>query len=613
MPKIVDKPVSKLFLLLLESQAQYEAYVSYKESLEAHELLICCLSVAVVDYCQKNGLRYILPEDCYTDEENNHYRDFSEQKIRGLVKRLNDYYHEKIGAMDGFLFDMGNYHFFMLYHFFGALHHRAFFLWKVIEKYNVERILIPQEPKSTSTARPFPVSQYPNCYLDLCLNSVYREMVIPIPVESVIVRQYATPRTRIRSTLGKALRKFRVFNDYLNRVQSNIAVNPWSFVFGRSSADILLIGSAGPWKHVFSDPRFKDRVSVFFDGDEVELPHNAVKDWFSEWFNWEDDFCGFRVSALGHYEMARVNILSEKFIASYQETRQRIKRHKVLIYAVAPYASQQYFLSVAKHLGLPRVCFQHGEMSLYYPGLWNEASELLYISHYFSFGDQVSAEKTNSVKGVSGFVKAISIGSPALDKLKNTATPGNGHILYASSKYLSYGCGFVSRYCDMNVKVSQSMLIDYFERYLDLNPGHQVIWKHNQERLTSQPIKVVKKVTIIREEKTFTDLLLDARIVILDRPSTTSLEACMTDKPLFVLLANRNWYPLPEELLRKRAVIAYSPEELRDTIDDYLKKGIYPADVGNREFVRAYGCHVDDGKSAYRAATELLNIIEFKK
>ena len=78
-----NKPVSKLFLLLLESGVQYEAYVAPRESLETHELLICCLSVAVVDYCQKNGLRYILPEDCYTDEENNHYRDFSEQKSGG--------------------------------------------------------------------------------------------------------------------------------------------------------------------------------------------------------------------------------------------------------------------------------------------------------------------------------------------------------------------------------------------------------------------------------------------------------------------------------------------------------------------------------------------------
>ena len=604
-----NKPVSKLFLLLLESGVQYEAYVAQRERLETHELLICCLSVAVVDYCQKNGLRYILPEDCYTDEENNHYRDFSEQKIRGLVKRLNDYYHEKIGAKDGFLFDMGNYHFFMLYHFFGALHYRSFLLWKVIEKHNVDRILIPQEPKAADLTRPFPVSQYPNCYLELCRNSVYKKMIIPFPVETAVVRQYRTLRTVIRSALSKRLRKFRVFNDYLNHVQNNIAVKPWRLLFGRSNTDILLLDMAGPWKYVFPDPRLKYRVSAFSEPDEVNIPPNYVKDWFSEWFNWADVFCGFKVSALGYYEMARIKILAERFIASHKATLRRLKNQKAVIYAVAPYAWEQYLLSVAKHLGIPRVCFQHGEMSLYYPGLWNEASELLYISHYFSFGEQVSTEKANSAAGVQGFKEAVSIGSPALDTLKNKSAAGGSYILYASSKLFDYGVGFVSRYCDKSVKDNQTLLVDYFEQYLQLNPGTAVIWKHNQERLTGQPPKTVKKIQIIREEKTFTELLPAASIVILDRPSTTSLEACMTDKPLFVLIANRNWYPLPEQLLKKRAVIAHTPNQLRDAIDNYLTKGVYPADVRNREFVRAYGCHLDDGLSACRAADELLRLI----
>ena len=212
--------------------------------------------------------------------------------------------------------------------------------------------------------------------------------------------------------------------------------------------------------------------------------------------------------------------------------------------------------------------------------------------------------------GPVGFKKAVSIGLPALDKCKNKSAAGGYYILYASSKFVDYGGGFVPRYCDKSVQDNQSLLVDYFEQYLQLNSGAAVIWKHNQERTVTQPLKTIKKIQIIREEKTFTDLLPAASIVILDRPSTTSLEACMTDKPIFVLIANRNWYPLPEQLLRKRAVIAYTPEHLCNAINDYLKKGVYPADVTNREFVRAYGCHLDDGKWSDRAVSGLINIME---
>ena len=602
--------MSKKFLLLLESQAHYEAYEAQKESLETHELLICCLSVTASNYCQKNRIRYILPEDCYTDEESDHYQGHSELKIKELVKGLNGYYHEKIGAKDDFLFDMGSYHFFILYHFFGALHFRAFFLWKVIEKFGVDRILIPCVPESAKSDRPFPVSLYPNCYLDLCLNSVYRDRVIPIPVDVIAVRQYSTLRMRIRSALGRTLRKFEIFNDYLNYSQSNIAFTFWSLLFGRDRSDILLIGAAGPWKYVFPDSRLTNRVHVISQSDALKLPPSEVRDWFFEWFNWKDDFCGFNVSAMGHYEMARVKILSERFISLHEETLKRLKKQKALIYAVAPYASEQYLLSVAKHLGIPRVCFQHGEMSLYYPGLWNEASELLYVSHYFSFGEQCSIQKTKSSEGVRGFKKAVSIGSPGLDKLKNQSASGGSYILFGSAKFLDYGGGFGSKYRDAALNEVQSLLVDYFERYLELNLGTAFIWKHNQERTVSQPLNAVKKIQIIREEKTFTDLLSAASIVILDRPSTTALEACITNKPIFVLIGKGSWYSLPAQLLRKRAVIAETPEQLCNVIDDYLNKGVYPADVTNREFVRAYGCHLDDGKCSDRAVTELINIIE---
>ena len=156
-------------------------------------------------------------------------------------------------------------------------------------------------------------------------------------------------------------------------------------------------------------------------------------------------------------------------------------------------------------------------MACYYDGLWCASSELLYHSHYFSFGDQVSINKINSSKHTEGFEKVISIGSPALDQIRKSESSGNSYILYGSSKYITYGAGFVPRYTDEVLRKNQTILLGFFEKYLNTT----VIWKLNQNRLSEQPFVTVKNVKVIRDEIKFSDLISDAEIIILDRPSTT--------------------------------------------------------------------------------------------
>jgi hypothetical protein len=605
-----SKSIDNKYLLLLESSVQYNAYLDRKDSLDSHELLICCLSISAIHYCKEQNLTYFLPEDCFTKEDSVKFQEISELKIKRLVQSLNEYYHKQYGDEDGFQFDMGNYHFFMLYHFFGALHYRAFILFNVFEKCKMDRILITEEKLSTKIIRPFPISQYPNCYLELCRNSNYKEKIIAIPISNFVEKKYETPITYVRGILSSFLRKSSIINDFLNFTNSNIRISKLKFLFNRNDTDILLLGTPGPWKYILSNPFFYNNVSVVYEGEKnLFYSNDQIRNWFNEWFSWEDVFLGFNVGNLAFYEMARIKIISERIFVNHKFNVKRITRHKCIIFAVAPYSFEEYILSLAKFLYIPRICFQHGEMSLYYPGLWNDASELLYVSHYFSYGEQVSLEKSASAKKINNEIKTVSIGSPALEILRDESSKTKCDILYASSKFLNYSAGFVAPYADLNIYNTQEQLLNYFENYLKINPDKVVVWKQNQERLTGQPIYKVDKVKSIREEITFSQLLRDAQIVILDRPSTTSLEACMTNKPLFVLISGRNWFKLPEKLLRKRAIISYTPEELLKSVDLYLNKGIYNADVNNREFVAAYGSHNDDGKSIFRAISKLNDII----
>ena len=596
-------------LILLESHAEYEDYELIKNTLPNHHLLICCLTQSAVYFCKKKNLNYSLPEDYFTDMQLKECRESSEWTIKQLVLKLNDFYHKKIGPIDGFKFEMGNYHFFKLYHFFGALHYRAFILSRIIEELRPDKILIAQHRSVAKNIRLFPVSAYKNCYLDLLLSSIYSEKVIPLRVKYEIKTSQFNLKIKARNYFVGLLRRFPPVCRFIDYKKNSINFSILNLLYLNRKKKILLLGEGGPWKKAFNDLSLRDEIDVLSDANKVSIPGDGYKNWFSIYINWEDHFCGFTVSDLAIHEMSRIKVLSEEFIAGHKKVVGRLKRNtKMVMYLVAPYARQQYILSVAKYLGLPRVCCQHGEMSLYDNALWGVTSELLYASHYFSYGNSVSQSKIEESKATIESMKAISIGSIALDQLRFSSNTVQGYILYASSKYMSYACGFVTRYADEYVNKNKRKLIEYFEKYLIENKQSQVIWKLNPEIRGEIPSIKTRLVKTVSDKKNFIDLLPDASFVILDRPSTTALEACMTNKPIFALLANKNWFPKPLLLFKKRAIVAYTTEELISKIDLYLTNGTYDADVNNREFIREYGAHLDDGLSINRFVSELKSL-----
>jgi hypothetical protein len=603
---------NQIFLLLLDSPEIYQAYKKAADYLDEHELVICCLNIEMVNYCNINNLQYFLPEDYYSEQELLESKNLSEKVIKELVQNLNQYFHKNLPSEDGFLYDVGNYNFFRLYQYFDALHFRAFFLSKIIDKSKVNKIIVATSLLNSCENKKFPVTQYQNCYYDLLLNSINRQKIIPLEIKRSISRSNFSLRTKFRKLVGRLVRRFVPINKFINFYQNSIPFSFKNLVGLNNNATILLLGGAGPWKSIFSSKKFTDRVDVYMkiDGDlEETIPEELNQNWFRNWFGWEDNFCGFEISELGQFEMSRIRVLAERYKVNYRRTKEFLLNYKAILYCVAPYPNQEFLLSLAKHIGIPRICMQHGEMSLKKnDGLWDETSELLYSSHYFSYGDAVSEEKFQRAKKMGVPINAISIGSPVLDKLK-ILSKRSSYVLYASSKYHNYGGGFLPRYADLNIARCQKLLLEYFDNYLSSSPNIEVIWKQNQELTTELPQYTSNKVSVITHENSFVGLLPGASIVILDRPSTTSLEACMTDKPIFVLLADKNWLTLPWELLSKRACISYTPEDLVLSVDKYLKSGKYPADIYNKDFVMHYGVYKNDGQTIHRAVTEIRKLI----
>ncbi|MDQ7816751.1 MAG: hypothetical protein RDU14_06955 [Melioribacteraceae bacterium] len=113
----------------------------------------------------------------------------------------------------------------------------------------------------------------------------------------------------------------------------------------------------------------------------------------------------------------------------------------------------------------------------------------------------------------------------------------------------------------------------------------------------------------IRNEckKSFREVMQFAEVFIIDCPTTTLLEALTTTKPLFVLTQFIELNEEAENLLKKRAVCASNVSALVEGLNHFNRSGVYKADVFNDKYLKAFGTHLNDGLSAERDVTEVLN------
>jgi hypothetical protein len=113
-------------------------------------------------------------------------------------------------------------------------------------------------------------------------------------------------------------------------------------------------------------------------------------------------------------------------------------------------------------------------------------------------------------------------------------------------------------------------------------------------------LKGIERINIIRNPQ-FARLLQSHDAVLIDSPTTTLLQAIATRLPVFVLTSVISPPRAHLPLLMQRAVCADNAETLINRLELYLQTGDYTADRDDREYMKLYGTHLDDGKSSQRA------------
>ena len=291
----------------------------------------------------------------------------------------------------------------------------------------------------------------------------------------------------------------------------------------------------------------------------------------------------------------------------------------------------ELYANVARGLGIPAVSLQHGGTFGYTELPIVEHTDLYSPAYFLVYGTGTVAgleERDLHAHCLPGSPRAqpVAVGSPALDSVKQqyrrvasvqsiSKAGANRRAMYVTNtllgdlRYFSYHL-----YPDIAYWRLQRQVVELCSRF----PGIELILKLYPRDWLSSPLEQwVKKqgfrnCRIIRETP-FSGVLPQTDLFILDYPTTTLLEALVTEKPVIVL-ADRSYYrlrPFAVQSLRKRAILSETPEQFLHDIAEVLKQDDWSFHQEiNDKFLCAYGTHLNDGRSAERAV-QLLTEVAF--
>jgi hypothetical protein len=147
----------------------------------------------------------------------------------------------------------------------------------------------------------------------------------------------------------------------------------------------------------------------------------------------------------------------------------------------------------------------------------------------------------------------------------------------------------------------QKALVNVFAKYFDYKT---IVKYHPSHDYRDPPLEKYSEkkgfinIRFIKNEYTFAELIQCADIIVLDYPTTTLLQSLTTDKPVFVYTGQLKIDKDALELLKKRAYCFDILENLKASLDSYLK-GLYlngRVDFSDDKFLIKYGVHMSNSK-----------------
>lgn len=576
-------PDGSMRVVVVQSAAQVRHYAGSER--RAGDLVVPIGPEAMYFSLQQRWQTCALGE-LWSQPEYERGRHESQEKIDHLIAALDEYgrrWKPELGL------EIGRYYGFQLYGFVGHLHYNYFVAQSIARRLRPDAVLIYSKAGSSKTSDPHPdadrvfadVASRSGC-LDHCNLEIRR---------IAETREIVTLKTAVRNALPEAL------VETVRNVRTRWKLRN----FRQSKYRLLLTGGAYDWMNICAHPAFREVFSLhamprLISRCELSPPSDLV-----EILNASVNSARGPIYGMDRYAGA-IYADMRLYAAKDKKVRKKLTRYDALVTGVLCYPFEVYLAHIATKLNKPVVVWQHGEKGQSREGDIALYTELFYATDYFAYGAAVSElYKTWIPKSRLANVEVVgSLG-------KKVEWAGGETIVYATGKWLKTAVSFTELPDpDSRLSRAQQVILDY----LDTIGGEWPVVLKANNTAEANAIPYDYKHICVDYITPFTELLKTAKIVILDTPATTLVEACSTKVPIFAVSGRTAYLEDFVDKVKRRVVWCETPEELVTKLDEYARTGKYDADVNDTSYLNHYSAHVEPDQVVQKVKNGLRMAIE---
>lgn len=573
-------PVSRLVILQSSSQA-----IHYGKSHRIESDLVLGIGPEALHHIDKMGWAACDLNELFVLSEYQKAGKASQSKIDNLISELNQY---SLSYKPQLELHLGNYFAFQLWVIIAQIHYNYFIIRSIADTLPRVNLLVytKKVAKPFMDFRPDPDSIFADV---LVRSGLFYDDRIEIQ-----------RLTEGENNVGLQKKIIKTLPRFFTECLRNARVLWQIRNFGRPSNKLLLIGGRYDWLKIARYKTFSEsfKLNIFSwiklpprrgaPRNLIEILNQSVTEKKKVVYDL-DDLAGSIYSYLN------------TFVIIDRKAKNKLSQHHALVTSVLSHPLDLFLAHLAAKMNLPLIVWQHGEK-----GQSEDATalytELYYATSYWAYGPKVADQYRRSI-GQNRLERVAVVGSLG----KSISWSGGETIVYATGKWFKTASSLMlPPNPDQRLFIAHKTILNYLN--VEASDSPIVLKANNTEGLNSIPYKYEN--VFIDYETPFTILLRNAKLVILDTPATTLVEACSTKVPIFVLGGRMNYCGDFLALVKRRVVWCETPSELVESVRAFLRSGAYDADVDDNSYVEFYGASLSTGEVIANVTQNLRNEIE---
>ena len=644
-PSSVQKNKDGLVLILLENEVQVNDYLSWFDEIRGEKLIVALTPSAMYEL-DKHGLNYKVPDDYYDPVELYQIGFDNFKKVENLCNVIDaeiEHRHRDFIELAIKPAMFSYYHLKMIY---DSITIRVFQLSKIMETEKVCTVYFYDSAKY-----PFGSSESAPYLFFNHMESLYSKLLLLDKWDITLKLLPHLPQYRNKA--------FKINNLNIAKINKNISTwlicHPKLYDFTLSikktgfigsvrwlkkhshqanDSPVILYGVGYNWDDCNEDLHAEGIAPVHRILDDFHWLDKAIKydldNLHTAWFRLQENpefKTFFIIHNIDFFPLIEerleflVKQMSVACLIAVQDVMNLIetKNIKAVIASTLSTCVGHSTAQAAHNSKIPVITWQHGGYGAMEIHPLVNYCDLINSDVHFVFGDGVIDSYLKDAKKYG--TELVAVGSSLLecincrDKITRDDTTSNNrkNILYVTSSYMqnNFTISTFPAISDVLFWKMQKSIIDFLGNHdnhsitIKLHPsndGHHPLQSYSVDQRYNH-------LKFIRREKSFSELIQTADVIVIDFPFTTILQALTIKKPIFVYTGCVHYNQNAHRLLSKRAICCSNLNEFLCKLDKYLIDNVYEADLNDNEFLIMYGIGSKESTPKKRAPKELKQII----